>query len=396
MSKHKKWVPFPYHTLNYKAAEEWLNQRAEEGWQVEDHLAPLQLIKLARRDGPTVRYCMDLFQPNQPGDADYLSLCRQAGWTPVLELANMRLFVSQPGQRPAPIQTDSGLELERFEATYLWKALRGPLVPLSLLLLLCAAFWVMHFTKAYAVARFHLELARSWQVLVSGVGLALCIASTAWQIVSVVRYWRRGRRAVQAGQPLPVHRLHRTGWWERLRVVGNGLLLIAAIAILVWRFAPSGDQKADTPFVSLAGEPVVQGADVGLSAYPQSALSHEVSPLMRYTGAEQDVLFTSRGSAVFSLDTDHYRCASEGLAHWAVGQLRVSAGSENVQPAFTSVDLGFDESWLWVWEPNDWTPDPQATLVLRQGNTTVRLHGPVDWTDPDIRAMLWERLQLEE
>lgn len=396
MSRHKKWVPFPYHTLNYKAAEEWLNQRAEEGWQVEDHFPLLRLVKLVRHDGPTVRYCMDLFQPNQPGDADYLALCRQAGWAPVLELAHMRLFVSQPGQRPAPIQTDSGLELGRFEGTYLWKAIRGALVPLSLLMFFCVALWVAHFIKAYAVARLHLELARSWWGLVSAVVLVLCICSAVWQIVSVVRYWRRGRKAVRAGQPLPVSRPCRAKWRDQIRIVGDGLWLTAIVALLVWRFAPPGGQRADAPFVSLEGEPVVLGTDVGLSALPSSALSHDVSPLMRYTGAEQNVLFFGRGSAVFSLNADHYRCISEDLARWTVKQLQISAGAENLQPDFQWIDLGFDESWLYTFDPNDWSPEPQAILVLRQGNTAVKLEGPVDWTAPDIRAMLWERLQLEE
>ena len=50
-----------------------------------------------------------------------------------------------------------------------------------------------------------------------------------------------------------------------------------------------------------------------------------------------------------------------------------------IQPA----GLGFDQSW-----------SGDHFLLLRQGDTVVLLQGPADWTDPDIRAILWAQLEL--
>ena len=34
MHKTERWVLFPYLAMDYKAAEDWLNQQARAGWRV--------------------------------------------------------------------------------------------------------------------------------------------------------------------------------------------------------------------------------------------------------------------------------------------------------------------------------------------------------------------------
>ena len=34
MHKTERWVLFPYFAMDYKAAEDWLNQQARAGWRV--------------------------------------------------------------------------------------------------------------------------------------------------------------------------------------------------------------------------------------------------------------------------------------------------------------------------------------------------------------------------
>lgn len=401
MSRNKKWVPFPYLTSDYKAAEEWLNQRAEEGWQVAAANSYFRLVKLVRREGPVVRYCVDLFEPNQPEESDYLDLCREAGWTPVAEVQSMRLFASQPGASPAPIQTDSEIELRRFEGKYFWRQCRGILLSLGFFLVLLSVMIVNGVLQPFNLARMALELLYNWwELFLPAIGL-IFFPIWVWQVAAQITYWRRGRRAIKAGAPLPVpdpRQARRRAWPQFLAIP----LVFLMLAFQLLRFfLPSTDSRRLTADerTGLRDKPIVFAQDVGLE-YDEDYSQWEAasSPLARHSRFVDTVAFTTpgRGTACFGLTTEYFRLPSEGMAAWAAEVLLDYSYVLNFDPTFTPVDLGFDESWLYTFEPNDLSPEPQAILVLRQGSTAAKLEGPVDWTAPDIRAMLWERLQLEE
>ena len=152
MHKTERWVLFPYLAMDYKAAEDWLNQQARAGWRVASFDLKGWTVYLLPADRPDIRYCVDLSGERARNQESYLALCHEAGWGLVETVRSMNVFCTLPGADPAPIQTDPGLERDRFERIYFWKSwllllfmLLFPPLLLSLLWLLLEggdpAFW---------------------------------------------------------------------------------------------------------------------------------------------------------------------------------------------------------------------------------------------------------------
>ena len=107
------WGFFPYEAMDYKAAQACLDRRAAAGWV----LKKVHLNVLARFEpceGRSHFVDLDLRRTLDETDPDYLQLCADAGWEKVQSLRGMLLFRSRPGTHPAPIQSDPGMEWERF------------------------------------------------------------------------------------------------------------------------------------------------------------------------------------------------------------------------------------------------------------------------------------------
>ena len=143
MHKTERWVLFPYLAMDYKAAEDWLNQQARAGWRVASFDLRGWTVYLLPADRPDIRYCVDLSGEKARNQESYLALCHEAGWGLVETVRSMNVFCTLPGADPAPIQTDPGLERDRFERIYFWKSwlllLFMLLFPPLLLSLLCVA-----------------------------------------------------------------------------------------------------------------------------------------------------------------------------------------------------------------------------------------------------------------
>ena len=112
-------ITFAY--LNYlapdaKALEAELNRRAARGWALQWFLAGLACFRRTeRRD---LKYCVELLPPREHTDdwrqarEDYLDLCADAGWDLIDQTVSFRIFASQPGRDPVPLQTDPALDFE--------------------------------------------------------------------------------------------------------------------------------------------------------------------------------------------------------------------------------------------------------------------------------------------
>ena len=108
---------FPYSSLYYKGAQEYLDKKAAKGLE----LRQVYLGCIARfEEAEKPRHFVDLESAQEGCDdpmrtyRDYFQLCEDAGWELVRELRGMFLFRSKPGTDPLPIQTDEEMEWDRF------------------------------------------------------------------------------------------------------------------------------------------------------------------------------------------------------------------------------------------------------------------------------------------
>lgn len=105
--RETKWSFFPFDPLDYKAAQAWLDKKAEKGWVLE-HIYLRRIAKFIPAQGRHHFVDLDLNTEfhMETGD-DYLQLCEDAGWELVRRNPGMLIFRSRLGARPAPIQSDS-------------------------------------------------------------------------------------------------------------------------------------------------------------------------------------------------------------------------------------------------------------------------------------------------
>ncbi|MFQ8759527.1 MAG: DUF2812 domain-containing protein [Intestinimonas sp.] len=143
MHKTERWVLFPYLAMDYKAAEDWLNQQARAGWRVASFDLRGWTVYLLPADRPDIRYCVDLSGEKARNQESYLALCHEAGWGLVETVRSMNVFCTLPGADPAPIQTDPGLERDRFERIYFWKSWLLLLFMLLFPPLLLSLLWLL-------------------------------------------------------------------------------------------------------------------------------------------------------------------------------------------------------------------------------------------------------------
>ena len=124
------------------------------------------------------------------------------------------------------------------------------------------------------------------------------------------------------------------------------------------------------PPEELAAQPLVLAGDLGLSPAETEGARRRSSPFL--TELEQE---TEAGW----LYQTRWDCRSSWAADQMVQGTLAAYDGWGIQPT----DLGFDGSW-----------SGDRFLLLRQGDTVVLLQGLADWTDPDIRAILWAQLEL--
>ena len=154
-TKCTRW--FRYTIEDAKAAQAELDQRAEQGWELEE----VGLFTATFRRAEHPRPCwveparwQSVRRKDEDARADYLALCDEAGWELISEDGGLFYFRAREGMNPAPIQTDAGVEWED-----VWKkALRGQLSSMLYVLI----YWVV-----WNGARFLQDRPRLWELFLS-------------------------------------------------------------------------------------------------------------------------------------------------------------------------------------------------------------------------------------
>ncbi len=366
------WTLFPFLTMDYKAAEGWLNQKSAQGWQYTSKTTLWgYLFRLRRTERTDLRYCVDISGGKK--DQDYRNFLNQAGWGWEGTVRGMDIFSSLPGADPVPIQTDAGLERQRFGRCYFWSTWFWGLVATLLVMALIVRFYYL--ISPTDLPLFFLSMLSSWWDLLRLILLPVFLVSILWELTALPLYYFWSRRE---GLPDPDPR-----WaWRRGVAEFTVSMLIKLIILLnlILSFFPDSEYTyTQSEREGLRDQPVIMAEEVGLD-YARYAMDsvHTGTPLVNRWEYLELVDCDSTWSLF--LYTRRYHCLWEGLA------VRAARALMEDEP-FTPVELGFDESWIFLPDP----PDDYSILVLREGNTAVRLEGPLDWTDEAVRGILKEK-----
>ncbi len=108
----RRYVLFRFSPYLYKGMEEYLNEQAERGWELES-AGPL-VGKFHRTWRTDLRYSVDLIPRDEGYRREYFDLCRDAGWELIETLPAVAVFASLPGADPPPVQSDPAVERENF------------------------------------------------------------------------------------------------------------------------------------------------------------------------------------------------------------------------------------------------------------------------------------------
>ena len=311
----KKWSFFPFEATDYKAAQAWLDKKAEQGW-VLDHIYLRRIARFVPAEG---RYhCVELDLNTEwhteTGD-DYLQLCEDAGWELVKNNPGLFIFRSKPGQHPVPIQSDETLEAERF-----WKKLvrKNFLISLTAVLFY-AALLVLGFFLGERVFAFSRYLCKNSSILLPFLLLFLT-AEVLRELIRAIRAYIAFRRHGTLPQQ---NRL--TAW-----VFGIFTIVACALLIVWWGWDLAEDlglnetvnvewslySKEETATLELCQSyPVITAADLGL----------ESSNSSRYLDGRRSIFVNMLNfdDAAYGQDeefhrlyTDYYKCANDTLAGW--------------------------------------------------------------------------------
>ena len=353
---------FPYEAINYKAAQAWLDRRAERGWALKRvWLGCVALLQ--RAEGTSHFVDLDMRSGfDEDMDGDYLQLCADAGWELVQNLRGMLLFRSAPGKSPVPIQTDGGIEWERFWEKYRPR-FRNILVTLLCLGLLAVVLALPSRRNFTAMPALNSGLLYALYVVLMLVYIALDWVHSRW-------YLARCRRSGRVEDPGPV-----SAFVDGLNHLRIPLLCLWLLFTVLEPFTgrtvdlnwyPMNEEYTAT-VEACRGWPVVMASDLGLPDSEDSRrLEGFCSPLMDFLEYSELTDGEDPGAPLHILTTERYDCLSEPLAKWAVRRRREETrkgaflwGELEWEPA---PGLGFDECY---------TCRDGAYLLSRQGRTVV-------------------------
>ena len=361
-TKCTRW--FRYTIEDAKAAQAELDQRAEQGWELEE----VGLFTATFRRAEHPRPCWveparwkSWSEKDENSRADYLALCGEAGWELISEDGGLFYFRAREGRNPAPIQTDAGMEWED-----VWKkALRGQL---------SSMLYVVIYGAVWNGARFLQDRPRVWELFLSNAALAaqgllfLLLALELFLTVRVLRYRVKCRRAAAEGESFPVPRRAAA----RLRGASS-LIFWAVLAVCLIMLLASTDYESRF---------LTDG-----SGYTRE--SHSVLGDYR-----EFLVYDERGNRLWVERAD---CRAGWLADWICGDFRASEGdADRVRREFhwhgavipREAELGFDKAWIY-------SIGEYSGLILRDGDQVARIEAEgLDLTGAEtlgaIRAWLAE------
>lgn len=389
----KKFGFFPFEAMNYKAGQAYLDRKAAQGWRLRHiYLGCIALFEAG--SGP--RHFVDLdirqFMDEEP-DQDYLQLCADAGWEHIQTLRGMLLFRAAEGQDPTPIQSDGGIEWERFWGKYA----RKNLITTTLVLLAAAALVWLCQKLSPGPGRSAAAFVTSNSALVYLFALAVGLLSILFSLVGIPLYLLRCRRSGQMETP------GRVWAWVQdapFRLFRPLYILAALLAIL--ELSGAVGTPVDLGWSPITGEytatvetcrqyPVVMASDLGLRDSEDSRyLEGHRSPLAEFWDYSELTDGDTPEAPLHILTTERYDCAGEWLARrvfdlrsWETRSGAFLWGELEWEP---SPGLGFEESY---------TCREGEYLLLRQDNV-VALVGcrGLDLTTPERLAVIRTRLGL--
>ena len=362
-TKCTRW--FRYAIEDAKAAQAELDQRAEQGWELEE----VGFFTATFRRSAHPRPCWveparwkSWSEKDENSRADYLALCGEAGWELISEDGGLFYFRAREGTDPAPIQTDAGVEWED-----VWKkALRGQL---------SSMLYVVIYGFVWSGARFLLNRPRVWELFLSNAALAaqglltILLAMELFLVARVLRYRVRCRRAAEEGESFPVPRRAAA----RLRGASSWIFwVVLAVSLAVLLTSTDYESRFLTDG----------------SGYTRE--SHSVLGDYR-----EFLVYDERGNRLWVERAD---CRTSWLADWICGDFRASEGDakrvrREVHPHDGAVipreaELGFDKAWIY-------SIGEYSGLILRDGDQVARIEAEgLDLTSAetlaDIRAWLAE------
>lgn len=393
-----KFSIFPYGAVDYKAAQEDLNRKAEAGWALMGvHFGWIARFRRSERED--LHYRVDLLWLGERLDeGGYLRLCANAGWERVAQVRGMTVFtvrtVCHMGALPA--ETNVGRDV-------FWKKVMGPCLtePLLRLLALIAfvlGLWLIVWGRTgQGRPMSELICALPTPFFILAIGL---LGTELWvnPLYAMCRWrsWQRNSCKSKKLKPKTLlwARLHGT-----LNLLGGWMLLICCALMLLELiiFPLSGYSGADiiTHRPEMRKKPLVMAEEMGLNPNTVYYLSEE--PIWSVQVQGERYVERARSDGHYQeICCDRYHCITEGVAKWLTQVLRQEnqQGSSRSYGALelASVQLGFDESW---------STREGAFLLLRQGKDIVLvgvdyMDAPEpDLTQPGIQKKLIERLKLE-
>ena len=388
---NRKWGFFPFDTLDYKAAQAYLDKKARDGW-VLDHIYLRRFARFIPAEG---RYhCVDVgtapaFEDEQ--DWDYVEFCEDAGWELVKAKNGMLIFRSKPGQHPAPIQTDEGMEADRFWKRYL----RRNLIWLLILLFVILPLYVFAFFRSPGTIPFSEYLCNNTILLVPPF-LLLGVICILRDLICIIRAARHVRRTGTV--PVPKSR---SAWVFGLLSFLAVLLLIFGYCVhfveifninktvdVEWSF---GSQVYTATPELCQSYPVITAADLGLPYSEDSRyLDGQRSLLVDFLDYSE-ITDGEKGSSHI-LTTERYECISETLASWLFASRRVETSHRHgflwgeLEWGEVTSDHGFD---CICFARDD------SYLLALEGDTVI-LVGASEMDLIDHLDTIRQRLELED
>lgn len=231
MKRRTRFGFFGFLTIDYRAAQAYLDKMASEGWA----LARVWLgmaARFRRTDRTDLHYDVDIAQPVAEDTPEYRALCREAGWERLYTVRYMNIYRSLPGAETRPIRPENGETFRRYRSNAVRWAITCAAVMVLLSAFLGVYVWVSGVGSVMALLRLGsvsaaltLLLALVPGVLLGGGIYVVCSLRRASQ-------WRKVERTGTEKIP-PVPRARLRGCLTLFSYLGTGLLIAAAAADLV-------------------------------------------------------------------------------------------------------------------------------------------------------------------
>lgn len=197
--KHK-WTLFTFSRGDFKTLEQYLNEQAQKGWELEKTGVLARWKKTERRD---LTYCVDLAKPRQDHKArrEYADLCAEGGWELAAFTGQMYIFKSRPGERSVPIQTDPELERRQYNRYYIWNTILSVVVLVAYFGFLFGVGAALGSDFWEAVDGLRYQALYSWTFAFLRGAMPLLGLWALWKIVDFIRAAIKGRTGTMGRSP---------------------------------------------------------------------------------------------------------------------------------------------------------------------------------------------------